>query len=253
MESNIYITGILLRIMETQVLEDIGLSIVEIKVFLSLLELGEAKAGRIMEKTGLQSSSVYHAITSLIKRGLVSYLRKSEVKYYRASDPRTITDYIDIKKAEYLKILPELESKQKKIENEGVEFFKGIKGIKTMMLKLLQDSNKRDIYRNFSVEDENNYQEAKKQVYGPLKKIWVDKKLDMRGIFSEKSRYSPKKSSKMIKRYLTIPLPPNTSIINDKVAIISWDEEPCGTLITSKSIAKQYSDFFDGLWKQAKK
>ncbi|MBS3073989.1 hypothetical protein J4447_00870 [Candidatus Pacearchaeota archaeon] len=239
--------------MNTEILEDIGLSNVEIKVFLTLLELGEVKAGRIIEKTGLQSSSTYHAISSLIKRGLVSYVRKSEVKYYRACNPKNILDYIELKKREYLKILPELEAKQRRTENEGVEFFKGVKGIKTMMLKLLQDAKKGEIYRNFSVDNPEVYAESRKQIFGPLKKIWVDKRLDTRSLFSEKNRYAATKSSRNIKRYLSIPLPPNTSIIHDKVAIISLEGEPSGILITSKSIAKQYSDFFDGLWKVARK
>ena len=45
--------------MDTAILEDIGLTNAEIKVYLSLLELGTATAGPIIEKSCLQSSVVH--------------------------------------------------------------------------------------------------------------------------------------------------------------------------------------------------
>ena len=57
----------------------------------------------------------------------------------------------------------------------------------------------------------------------------------------------------MKKRYFSTPLPPNMSMVKDKVAIISWhEEEPSGILIHSKDIAEKYSEFFDHMWKIAK-
>ena len=48
-------------------------------------------------------------------------------------------------------------------------------------------------------------------------------------------------------------MPPNTMIVNDKVVVISWKNEPSGILIHSKDIAQSYSDFFDHMWSLAKK
>lgn len=45
--------------MDTQILEDIGLTNAEIKVYIALLELGTSTAGPIIEKTGLQNSVVH--------------------------------------------------------------------------------------------------------------------------------------------------------------------------------------------------
>ena len=104
--------------MDTDVLENIGLSQTEVKVFLSLLKSGESKAGGVIKKSGLHSSSVYNAINSLIKKGLVSYVKESQIKYYRAADPEVIFDYIDIKKREYEKILPDLKAYQQQKKEE---------------------------------------------------------------------------------------------------------------------------------------
>lgn len=238
--------------MDTSVLEDIGLSQIEIKAFTILLELGESKAGKIIEKTRLQSSSVYNAINSLIEKGLVSYIKKSQVKYYKAANPEVILDYIDSKKKEYLKLLPELKDRQKKVEEEGVEFFKSSKGVKTIISEMLKDTKKGDIFRTFSVEDPEKYEKARERVFSATKQLIKQKKLILKGIYHENNRSKPTKTTIAQKRYLNFPMPPNTMVINDKVAIISWKEEPSGILIKSKSIAKSYTDFFEAIWKQAK-
>ena len=56
--------------MDTQILTDIGLTQAEIKVYLSLLELGTSTAGPIIENSGLQSSVVFMTLTKLIKKDL---------------------------------------------------------------------------------------------------------------------------------------------------------------------------------------
>ena len=253
MLSNIYIVLSYTLSMDTSALENIGLSATEVKVFIIILELGESKAGKIIERTGLQSSSAYNAINSLIEKGFVSYIKKSQVKYYRAVNPETVLDYIELKKREYLKLLPELKAKQKRTIEEGVEFYKSFTGIKALLIELIKDAKRGDIYRTFSVEDSVDYEKAREHVFRSVKQLQKEKRLVMKGIFHERTRYAPTKTSIMQKRYLNAPMPPNTMIVNDKVAVISWKNEPSGILIHSKDISQSYSDFFDHMWSLAKK
>jgi len=239
--------------MDYSALEGIGLTNIEVKVFVTLLETGESKAGKIIEKSGLQSSSVYNAINSLISKGLVSYIKKSEIKYYKATDPETIVEYIDMKKRDYLKILPLLKEKQNKKEEEKVEFFKSYKGIKILFIKLLKDSKKGDTYRTFNIEEPEKYEIAGWKVFTSLKELMKEKGIKVKGIFSEKTRHKSTKTSRMQKKYLDSPLLPNTSILNDKVAIISWGDIPSGVLIYSEDISKKYVKYFEHMWKVAKK
>jgi len=239
--------------MDTSALEDIGLSAAEIKVFVTLLELGDSKAGKIIEKSGLQSSSAYNAMNNLISKGLVSYIKKGKIKFYKTANPETILDYIDLKKGEFLKLLPELKARQAEKSGEGAEFFKSYRGIKTMLFELLKNAKKGDIYRTFSIEDPEQYEKAGERVYRAVKQLAKEKKIIMRGIFHEKTRRKPTKTSVMMKRYVDFSMPPQTTILNDKVVIISWKDEPSGILMHSKEIARQYIDFFESLWKIAKK
>ena len=49
-------------------------------------------------------------------------------------------------------------------------------------------------------------------------------------------------------------MPPNTEMINNKVAIITWKgDEPSGILIRSKEVYETYVNFFEHLWDKAKK
>ena len=239
--------------MDTSVLEDIGLSSIEIKVFLVLLRLGESKAGIIIKESGLQSSSVYNAINSLIKKGFVSYIKKSQVKYYKAADPETILNYIELKKSEYLNLLPELKARQKEKQEGEVEIFKSFKGIKTLISEMLKDAKKGDIYRTFSVEDPEEYKKSREKVFVYSMQLIKEKKIVMKGIFHEKNKYPPVKHSIMKKKYVNFPMPPNTMILNDRVAIVSWKAEPSGILIHSKDLSKLYTDFFDAMWKFSSK
>lgn len=234
-------------------LEDLGLSKNEVTVFISLLKSGEAKAGEIITSTKLQSSAIYNAINSLIERGLVSYIKKSQIKYYRAAEPETMLDYINTKKREYELMLPELKSLQKRSSEEGVEFFKSYKGVKTLMFELLKDSKKGEIYRFFSIEEPEEYKKAVERVFRAEKQLRVEKKIITKGLFSEKTRKIVRASSVTKKRFLNFPMPPNTCIFRDKLAIVSWkEEEPSGILIHSEDMADSYTRFFEHMWEKAK-
>ncbi len=62
--------------METAILEDIGLTSSEIKIYLALLELGIGTAGPIMRKTGLQNSVVHATLPKLVEKGFISFVKK---------------------------------------------------------------------------------------------------------------------------------------------------------------------------------
>lgn len=234
--------------MDTQILEDIGLSSIEVKVFIALLENGECKAGKIIGRLKLQSSSVYNALNSLISKGLVSYIKKSEVKYYRSAEPENVLEYIESKKNAYLKILPELKEKQKTKNDEGVEFFKSYKGIRILFSKLFKESKKGDIYRTFNPDEFKEYEKAKEKVFRFVKGLAEEKGVIQKGVFSEENREKKKISSRIQKRYVKEHLPPTTVTLNNKTAIISWEGEPSGILIHSKDITDRYIKLFDQMW-----
>ena len=69
--------------MDTKILESAGFTNGEVRVYLSLLELGETTTGDIIKKSKITGSKVYEILDKLIEKGLVSYIIKEKTKHYR--------------------------------------------------------------------------------------------------------------------------------------------------------------------------
>ena len=70
--------------MDTTLLEELGLTKNESKVYLALLELGSTAAGPLIKKIGMHRAAVYDIIDLLTGKGLVSYVIKANRKYFEA-------------------------------------------------------------------------------------------------------------------------------------------------------------------------
>ena len=89
-------------------LEDLGLTNAEAKIYLALLQEGQSKTGKIIDVTKMQSSTVYHVLGSLIEKGLVSYILIGKIKYYQAESPESFLFFLDEKKRKLEESLPRL-------------------------------------------------------------------------------------------------------------------------------------------------
>lgn len=115
--------------METEILEEIGLTKGEIKVYLALLELGESSAGPIKKKAKLQNSVVHLCLGNLIEKGLVSYVEKGKRRFYTATEPEKLLGFLDEKRRRLQEALPELIRKQKEQAKYRVNIYEGKKRI----------------------------------------------------------------------------------------------------------------------------
>lgn len=112
-------------------LEKMGFEEKEAKLYLALLELGEAGVQDIARKSGLKRTTTYHVLDSLKTRGIVSLAQKGKKVHYIAEDPRSIGEDIKEKEAVFKKSLPELLSIANILENKpSIRYFEGISGIK---------------------------------------------------------------------------------------------------------------------------
>jgi len=137
-----------------ELLESIGLTKSESKVYLALLELGSTTKGPIVDNSGVASSKVYELLERLIRKGLVAYVIKAGTKYFESAPPSRVLDYLKEKESEIKKmtakveeILPELELKRS-LAGIGSEtqVFKGMKGAGTSFDDILKELTKGDEY-----------------------------------------------------------------------------------------------------------
>ncbi len=239
--------------METQILEDIGLTNAEIKVYLALLELGTATAGPIIEKSGLQSSVVHMTLNKLIEKGLVSFVKEGKRNHYQAANPRHLIEFLEEKKERFEKLLPQLLAQQAIAkEKPEVTVFKGVKGIKELLYELLDAGGKEHHTFGSSVKSLMMGDEWWVSYHRKRAKRGISAKL----LFNEslKQWRAEAKYPKSQVKYTKQGFEPLTETIirNDKVGIILWVDKPIGVLIHNKILADSYDNFFSLLWNAAK-
>lgn len=64
--------------MNIKIFKEIGLTGTETRIYLALLSLGAAPAGKIVEEAGVYRKNAYDALNRLIDKGLVTYVIENE-------------------------------------------------------------------------------------------------------------------------------------------------------------------------------
>jgi HTH-type transcriptional regulator, sugar sensing transcriptional regulator len=240
--------------MDTEILEDIGLTRAEIKVYIALLELGPAAAGSILDKTGLQNSVVHMTLNRLIEKGLISFVKEGKRNTYQASNPKHISQYIEEKKERFERILPELLAKQgMSKEKPEVTTYRGVKGMREILHELLEAGGKQHHTFGSSIKslmmgdawwEHYHKKRAKKKIHAQL---LFNKSL--------KEWKAEKRYPKSEVRYTKTGFEPLTETIirNDKVGILLWTDKPTGILMHNKELAYSYEKYFQILWKTGRK
>ena len=79
-------------------LAEIGLSESEIKIYISMLTLGDTTIEKISKLSGIKRTTIYPLIANLRNRGLVSIKDKGFKKSYYAESPKRLASMIERKK-----------------------------------------------------------------------------------------------------------------------------------------------------------
>lgn len=234
--------------MDTKILEDIGLTQNEIKIYLALLESGPSSAGSILERANIQNSVFHFCVNRLIEKGLVSYAKKNKFRVYSAANPDNFIVYMKDREKAIENILPELKARQKLAkETSEVELFQGTQGVITLLNTLIEGSKKGDEFLFFSADVDEKNEEIQK-VYARFDAKRKDKGLITKGIAPNKLKDLFDKRRYIQIKYTNMPIPANSGICNDKLALISWGEKPTGVLIKSKQIVTKQKEFFNAFW-----
>src|SRR3989344_345400 len=106
-------------------LKKIGLTDGEIKVYEALLELGETTKTKLAKKSEVSPSKIYDITNRLIRKGIISSVRKRGIMHFKAADPKRLNDFLNQKEQEINEekdivknLLPILTAKFQKTEEE---------------------------------------------------------------------------------------------------------------------------------------
>jgi sugar-specific transcriptional regulator TrmB len=250
---------------DVEILKELGFTDGEIKVYLSLFALGEITVGPISKKSGVTHAKVYPILDKLIDKGLVSHVIKEGRKYFSATNPNRMLEFIDNKvkhleeeKIKVKEMIPSLLAKQK--EQEKIQYsrvFEGFRGLKALFRELFEDSKgevyvfglnepiKKTGFKNFFLY----FHEVRKKNHIKLKLIF-DKNIKS---YFEKE-YAPTGNYKAPDKvkFIDVVLPTGVFIFKDHVVSIVDDEQITAFDIKSRQNAERYRKFFEEVWKKSR-
>jgi sugar-specific transcriptional regulator TrmB len=249
--------------MDSKILQDIGLSEGETKVYLALLKLGETKTGELAKQAQVSSSKVYKILDRLEKKGIVGHVLRGEVKYFSPMNPKTILNYIEEKeknleekKKQINEIIPRFESLIKDSENKSnVAIYEGFKGVTNLFRNMLDELNRGEEYFVIGAS------------YAPVKGIRdffykhhmrrFEKKIKLNMLANAQTRGNLEETTAKISQIKFLPgyLSTNMQIVyyKNKAFIVIWTEEPTSFLINNKEAVNGFKSYFNAMWKIAKK
>jgi sugar-specific transcriptional regulator TrmB len=241
-------------------LEQLGLTNNEIKIYSFLLKKESSTTGPIIDSLSLSSSRVYASLQELIKKSLVSYYLKNNTNYYRAESPDNLIKLAEEIKSNISPIVEEL--KQIKKEEQKEEFsaiYEGYLGFKQAFQLLLKETSKKEeiLTIGFSPFKQGfttvrnylrnvDHERYKKKI--PMRILLDINMKDTIGKDREKEPYTEVKY--LPKGYIT---PSALSIFKDYVIHWVWKENPTTFVIRNKEINESFRNYFNLLWKMAKK
>jgi len=246
--------------MEISNLKKIGLSNTEAVLYLSLLKRGSADANTLVKSTGLYKANTYDALEKLCGRGIVSKVISNRKRIYQIQKPNSFLEVIEKKKRELeeqelvaKELAKNVEVLKIKTTEETASVFRGIAGVKQIYSEII---NEKLDYLVFGSPKESGellpdyyWQNlhVKQKEYGIKAKMIFNKSL------RNWTKLVPKELIEL--RFFDEKFEPltETTIYGNKVAFVTWTEEPTVTIITNLYLAESYKVFFKILWKIAKK
>ena len=250
--------------MNLKLLEEIGLTPGEVKVYLALLKIGQSSTGAITKESQVSRSKIYSILDKLAKKGLVGHLIKDNTMYFKAMEPKRIIDYMDEKNRNFNnqkeiieKMLPELEFRQKLGKQKtDATLYEGFKAIKNFYLNILDELKSGENYYVIGA----TYGESKlgvKEFFENYHKQRALKKIKVKMLanYEVKDKLVKSVHSNAEIKFLPQYIISNMTIVfyKNKSFIFFLTEEPMGFLIENKEVTKGFQSYFDTFWKIAKK
>ena len=242
-----------------KILEEIGFSKNEAKIYTTLLRLGLSTIGEITSKVGIHRRNVYDSLERLSEKGFVGTITKEKKKYFEATNPYYLLDVMENEKEKLKKkstdvniILSELLQLHKMSnERSSVIVYKGVKGIKSVLDDIVRKKEENLVLgAHKPPEPIRSYLERfhKNRIKLGIK----DKMIFNRNDMERASRLSKSPLTEI--RFMPKKYDSSTAVnvFGSTVAILTWSE-PTAIIIKDKKIADTFREYFKILWKSAKK
>lgn len=245
-----------------KLVQNIGLSEEEAKIYICLVNSGTIPARKIALETKINRSLVYKILKQLIDQGIViEDKNKKAISVFRALHPSKLQTFLkqkesDLKLADqsYHEVVSALGAQfNLTCGKPTVHFYEGIEGLKYVYKDILH--TKKDIKLIRSPKD-NDVSEVAKIVLEQIKRQ-VDRGIKTQAIVPMEYPYDNvvvQKDKENLVTRCRIPraelhVPAQVIIYGHKVALTSFEGCMITTIIEDVGIAETHTQIFDRLWK----
>lgn len=228
-------------------LESIGLNEKESKVYLALLELGQATAQEVATKANLNRATTYFIIDSLMKKGLAASFEQGKKQMFVGSDPEKLKDVLKIQEAEVKRrekeleeILPELKSVNNQIKGKPVvKYYEGKEGVKTMVSEVF-DKPGETIYMAYSLDNIDEY--FSEEESAAWVKIRREKNIKVKSIYSSTltTLDSDPDTERLKIPQDKLPITCDIAVYGNKIRLASLSKRLIGVVIDDEELASSF-------------
>lgn len=234
------------------VLEQFGLNDKEVKVYLSALQLGRAPVLAIAKKAGVKRPTAYLILESLLKQGLVTKVPRKHKTLFIAENPRNLLHLLDKRRKGVEKIMPALLSIfNVSADKPAVKMYEGKEGVNQAYEEIFRSKeiwwfgNLFSVYTNF------------REVFEKAERMIRANELTLRDFmgnspFEKKYAATHQRKNHEI-RLSNLPIDIDFSIFENKVAILSLEENPYALIIEDKRITNSFKSMYELAWRKAGK
>lgn len=253
-------------------LEKLGLSKNEIKVYETTLRLGQSKVAEVASAAQVHRVATYGLVDNLLSRGLLTEIKTKHGRLISANHPRHLLELLknqqrQLKKIElkYEELLPDLLSLYRtSTVRPQVQYFEGIKGLEQINKDIIQTlselplkervtlsySNPNLVAERFEgyVSEEGGYIDQRKEFQIFNRAIALDGPLtkEIRGRDEEELR------EMIILPSTLFPYKNDITLYGNKMAIQALERELIGVVIESQEIVNDQRAIFELAWAGAR-
>ena len=237
-----------------KVIEQLGYSANEARVYLALLSLGESHVTDVAAKTKMPRSSTQVILETLHKDGLVNFYERRRYKYWLAENPSKLLARLESRKNTIQAVLPQLEAlRHGESGTPRVKVFTGVDEIRLIYEDMLE--TKQHIQGVIPWEDwilllgrgfMEDFIERRIRHYLRMR-LLIPKSPVAISLHARDSKEL--RETRFLPEHMHVNT--TTLLYGPKVAIVSLNKKlPTAVLIEDHDVSATVNAFFDNLWDQ---
>ena len=238
-------------------LGDLNFSEKEAAVYVSLAELGQTSAGKIIQDTGYHRNVVYTALDKLINKKLAFKIRRKNITYFQITDPSQLRQNAQ----QHLETSTEVSSILSKYldssfpeitVHEGVEAYRNYWCNAYSKLPVGSIDYVAGSIGEKWLEFMGSAETKMQNIRRKRKIVWKMVIFDKNDFEMNLMRNEPRLNQSRLIDKKEASKDGNFNVFNDEYVVLHSVIEPMIIEVKSKSLAKIFKNIFDLLWEQAK-